>query len=152
MILMPGVTMCSSISLTFSTPFVSIDSGIDEHLLTSHFTLPPCTHESREWLKEIDSEQYYECFQMNFQSRNGTPGTLSRTRLESLRLQDFPKLNIKDFTEAKKVHEHVKCVLRYEFSSPKRKQEVNQMRKKLGLSTETLPDINSQSPVKLGSR
>ena len=102
-----------------------------------------------EWLKEIDSEQYYDCFKKNFQSSNGTPGVLSRKRLESLRLQDFPKLNIKDFGEAKKVHEHVKSVLRYEFDSPKRKKEVLELRKKLGI--ENLPDISSPVP-KLGTR
>ena len=82
---------------------------------------------AQEWLAEVDSEQYVDCFIKNFPSpdaRCRKQGIISRKSLETLRLQDYPKLNIKDFEEAKKINEHVKTVLKYDFDSPKRRAEV----------------------------
>ena len=91
---------------------------------------------AQEWLAEVDSEQYVDCFIKNFPSpdaRCRKQGIISRKSLETLRLQDYPKLNIKDFEEAKKINEHVKTVLKYDFDSPKRRAEVQKHRIRLGM-------------------
>jgi hypothetical protein len=105
----------------------------------------PC----REWLKEVDKEEYFDCFMVNCPSpdKDRNKGILCRKRLCQLRLQDFPKLNIKSFDDAKILHEHVKHSLSYSFSSPVRKSEVQVRRKKLGLEEEvaetSLPRIKT---------
>ena len=92
---------------------------------------------AEEWLAEVDSVHYVDCFIKNFPSpdaRNRERGIISRKKLETLRLQDYPKMNIKDFEEAKKINEHVKTVLKYEFDSPQRRAEVKVLREKLGMT------------------
>ena len=109
---------------------------------------------AEEWLAEVDCVRYLDCFIKNFPSpdaRNRKRGIISRRRLETLRLQDYPKLNIKDFEEAKKLNEHVKTVLKYEFDSPQRKTEVNSLRTRLGITpsaqlSDLLPPL-SPSPL-----
>ena len=81
----------------------------------------PC----KDWLKEIDLEHYYDTFITNCNSPkfDKTVGYLSRNRLKQLRLQDYPKMNIKSYDDAKALHEHVKLSLKFEFESPDRKKE-----------------------------
>ena len=52
---------------------------------------------AEEWLAEVDSVHYVDCFIKNFPSpdaRNRERGIISRKKLETLRLQDYPKMNI----------------------------------------------------------
>lgn len=71
-------------------------------------------------------EQYSGTFMINCRSLQGKEDNLSRKRLMQLRIQDFSKMNIKDFEDAKILMEHIRISLRYEFLSPLRKSAVKQ--------------------------
>jgi hypothetical protein len=94
---------------------------------------------AKEWLREIDLEDYVATFVTNFPSAEG-PEFLSRKRLTQLRLQDFPKMNVKNFDHAKLLLEHIRTSLRYEFGSPVRRQEVIKRNKSRGISTTWMED------------
>jgi hypothetical protein len=85
-----------------------------------------------EWLREINFEDYIETFVTNCPSSEGT-GLLSRKRLTQLRLQDFPKMNVKNYEHAKILLEHIRTSLRFEYSSPIRKKEVTKRNKERGI-------------------
>ena len=71
-------------------------------------------------------EQYRETFQINCPSLETSEslGFLARKRLQQLRLQDFPKMNIKDHDHAKVLLEHIRLSLKYEHKSPVRREVV----------------------------
>lgn len=72
-----------------------------------------------EWLHEVDMDQYLETFQSNF-----TYGGkyLSRKRLSQVRLQDFPKMNITNYSHQKILFEHIKLTLQHEYTNPERRR------------------------------
>jgi hypothetical protein len=77
--------------------------------------------ECLQWLEEVNLPQYYETFQTNFAVAENR---LSRRRLETVRLQDFPNMNISDFEHAKILMDHIKITLQYAFHSQERVREV----------------------------
>jgi hypothetical protein len=83
-----------------------------------------------EWLEEIDMAQYAETFAVNF--TNGG-SYISRKRLATVRLQDFPKMSIENFSHQKKLLEHIQHSLKYSFGNPVRKQEIAAKAKRANL-------------------
>lgn len=75
--------------------------------------------ECEEWLNEINMGQYLPTFLSNF-----TYGGkyLSRKRLQQVRLQDFPKMNITSFADQKILMEHIKLTLQHEYTNPERRR------------------------------
>jgi hypothetical protein len=72
-----------------------------------------------EWLHEVGMDQYRETFQSNF-THGGK--YLSRKRLSQVRLQDFPKMNITNFSHQKILFEHIKLTLQHEYTNPERRR------------------------------
>lgn len=72
------------------------------------------------WLRELDLEQYVETFLANL-SIDGR--ILSRRRLQSIRLQDLPKMNITDFDHQKFLMKHIALVRKHPFHSLIRRKE-----------------------------
>ena len=73
--------------------------------------------ECKSWLLEISLPQYTETFLANFSVGNNL---LSRKRLNTLRLQDFPQMNITIYDHQKILIEHIRFTLQYSFDSPLR--------------------------------
>ena len=69
--------------------------------------LSPAQIDVFEWLAEVGLPQYEETFSVNF-ARGGV--MLSRRRLEQVRLQDFPNMNITSFEHQKIILQHIKAV------------------------------------------
>ena len=104
-----------------------------------------------DWLEEVNLPQYKDTFLTNF----GVYGKLSRSRLKTVRLQDFQYLNIQDYDNAKLLMEHIKITLQYSFNSSERVYAIQERRKSLSRpnSTSFLPNIiNKGSTIGLISQ
>lgn len=92
---------------------------IKSNILIKSSRILPDDIECVEWLSEIGMEQYIETFLANF-----TYGGkyLSRKRLEQVRIQDFPKMNITNYEHQKILLEHIKLTLKHEYSNIERRR------------------------------
>lgn len=86
--------------------------------MTAHRIIPDDI-ECEEWLNEVNMGQYLPTFLSNF-----TYGGkyLSRKRLQQVRLQDFPKMNITNYADQKILMEHIRLTLQHEYSNPERRR------------------------------
>eukprot|EP01035_Chromulina_nebulosa_P031320 gene31320-41741_t len=73
------------------------------------------------WLEEINMAQYSNAFLLNL-SADGK--ILIRKRLQQIRLQDLPKMNITNFLHQKILMDHIHHVLNNAFQSPVRRSEI----------------------------
>lgn len=89
-----------------------------------------------EWLKEIGFIQYKDTFLTNISSDGKI---LLRKRLQTIRVQDFPKMNITNYEHQKALIAHIAVVLKSPFNSIARRKEF--------LEEKQLPPVASQDSI-----
>jgi hypothetical protein len=95
-----------------------------------------------EWLKEIGFSQYTETFRTNFSSDGKL---LLRRRLTTVRLQDFPKMNITNYEHQKSLMNQIAQVLKSPFNSITRRKDYFEEKQSLAATSASDPVQESKS-------
>jgi len=102
--------------------------------------------ECKTWLDEVELPQYQETFITNFSTIGNL---LSRRRLKTVRLQDFPNMNITDYDHARILLEHIRITLKYSFDSSDRLREVKSAQRTRSIMLPSIAIGNYNQSVKL---